>query len=417
MNCTKILYAIAVGVLFGLLVSSCDREGVSEPTIQETSLSPEGSPIGGPEYLAVLKPGKNVFELAKDEDLHIIRYAEDSNILLFTSANKSRGDLEKIKGFSDLELNEIANLSDGVNLIVGFVEFGWDETMYPTQTTLACLGLDDVHPHARGDGIRVAVIDTGVDPRHPHIAGQLEIINDPTLGYPYEYDPDLVVPGEEPYPAFGHGTHVAGTILTVAPGATIVPFRALPKQGTGTDFEVAVALHSALKAGVDVVNMSLRLQEDSDVVKAMIARLERARVVMVTAAGNNTEDREPVFPASDQRTIAVAATSSEDNAICNEIADFSALGIRVDFGAVGVEVMSSVPGGKLNTPPWVKSATGTSVACAIATGSICAAMGDLLDAKIPGDEIEMLRRTALRVTNGSVLEGRISVYHALGLDE
>ena len=135
---------------------------------------------------------------------------------------------------------------------------------YATQWAGDYLGLPAAHTIARGAGVRVAVLDTGIDPLHPAFAGRL------LDGYDFvdmDNDPSEVgVAGTDPI--FGHGTHVAGLVVLAAPDALILPVRVLDRDGAGNIWVLAEALAYAVNPdgdpstddGVDVINLSLSTQ-------------------------------------------------------------------------------------------------------------------------------------------------------------
>ena len=130
---------------------------------------------------------------------------------------------------------------------------------YTAQWAPAALRLPEAHRLATGAGVRVAVLDTGVDRSHPALANSLlpgfdfvDFDNDPSEG-------SRVGVG------FGHGTHVAGLVAMVAPDAAIMPLRVLDAGGQGNAWVVAEALLYAVDPdgnpdtddGAHVINMSL----------------------------------------------------------------------------------------------------------------------------------------------------------------
>src|SRR5512140_3715419 len=131
---------------------------------------------------------------------------------------------------------------------------------YQQQWAQAALHLADAQRISTGKGIRVAVLDTGVDAQHPLLAGKL------LPGYDFvdgDLDPSEV--GTRFDAGFGHGTHVAGIVLTAAPDARIMPLRVLDAQGMGNTWVLAEALlfavdpagNPATDDGADVINLSL----------------------------------------------------------------------------------------------------------------------------------------------------------------
>lgn len=172
-----------------------------------------------------------------------------------------------------------------------------------------------LHRIARGEGVRVAVIDTGVAD-HPRLA--------------VEAVADLVSPGT-PDPHLdcdGHGTIVAGVVNRVAPGATILSirqssahYRQVDGGAAGTLESLATAIHRALDAGAQVINTSVVSCLDPGVLfdarplHDALHRAEAEGAVIVAAAGNAGTVCQPgmvVFPAHEETVLSVAAVHPGD---------------------------------------------------------------------------------------------------------
>jgi subtilisin family serine protease len=184
--------------------------------------------------------------------------------------------------------------------------------------------------------------------------------------------------------AFGHGTHIAGLIRTVAPAARILPYRVMDAEGRGKLYDIAVGLERALEEEVDVVNLSFRFAEPSALLDGILDRLVARGVRVVAAAGNRAGAA--AYPASHPGVIAVAAADG------GALAGFSA-SRGVDIAAPGVELVSSYPGSGLAT------ASGTSMATALVTGSL-ALLGPVRSGG-PGPR-DLLRATALPLEGTTV---------------
>ena len=193
-------------------------------------------------------------------------------------------------------------------------------------------------PQTLGAGVRVAVIDTGVDCTHPD------------LQCDFSAGVNVLDPSAPPADDNGHGTHVSGTIAAkwdgrgvvgVAPDATIIPVKVLDKDGGGALSDVVRGINWAAEHHVDVINMSLGSPKGSRSLEAAINRAYRAGVTIVAAAGNEGPDPDTVgYPGAYPHVIAVAASDKQD-----DIADFSSRGPQVAFTAPGVDILSTVPGG------------------------------------------------------------------------
>ncbi|MGI9254042.1 MAG: S8 family serine peptidase, partial [Thermomicrobiales bacterium] len=195
-----------------------------------------------------------------------------------------------------------------------------------------------------GSGVKVAVIDTGVDESHPFISGRTALgFNAFTRGADYldagngiDDDNDGQIDG-----AVGHGTHVAGIIRQIAPGATIVPIKALDSEGTGQAFYLAVALDYAINSGARVINLSLGAAQPSQAVTDLIDAAKQSGIVIAAAGGNSGNGQQSFPAATDESNLAgVAAT---DNG--KKLASFSSRYEALDLAAPGVDVISSFPVG------------------------------------------------------------------------
>lgn len=176
---------------------------------------------------------------------------------------------------------------------------------------------------ATGYGIKVAVIDSGLDLDHPDFQcpGKIEVIT----------DSDFVGDGNGPEDGNGHGTHVAGIVgactnnnegvVGVAPDSTIMPIQALDAEGSGNLLLLASAIRAATDAGAHVINMSIgALQGVStiDMFVSLFPELDEAveyavskGVVLVAAAGNETYPMCSV-PAVAEDIVCVGATDNRD---------------------------------------------------------------------------------------------------------
>jgi type VII secretion-associated serine protease mycosin len=192
-----------------------------------------------------------------------------------------------------------------------------------------------------GAGVKVAVIDSGVEATHPDLAGQVlpgvDIISG-TEGV--STDPN------------GHGTHVAGTIAAltgnglgvsaVAPDTRILPVRVLSATGSGWSSDIAKGIIWAADHGANVINMSLGGSGQDTATSNAVAYARSKGVTVIAAAGNSRLLGSPVnYPAADAGVIAVAATDSND-----KVAGYSNQGSYVDVAAPGSAIASTVPVGQ-----------------------------------------------------------------------
>ncbi|WP_454191082.1 S8 family peptidase [Paenibacillus sp. Marseille-Q7038] len=184
--------------------------------------------------------------------------------------------------------------------------------------------------------IRIAIIDTGVQPDHPELVGKL------LPGYDYvDWEPNSS-------DGNGHGTHVAGIaaaatnngvgIAGMAPFASIIPIRSLDNNGNGLLSSVANGIVYAANNGAHVVNLSLgSLANDSFLQAAVQYAWDRGAVVIASAGNSNSST--PVYPAYLPGVVSVASTNSSDVK-----STFSNYGAWVDVAAPGEQILSTYVG-------------------------------------------------------------------------
>lgn len=226
---------------------------------------------------------------------------------------------------------------EGVRQMI-VIAVGGTITDYLDQSWMDRVHLADIQAHTKGDGVRVAVIDTGVKADHPALEGAIlpgidfvDNDDDPSEeANGVDDNDDGTIDG-----GAGHGTMVAGIVHLVAPNAGILPIRALTDEGTGKTWYVAKAIRYAVDHGADIINLSLGLTNRVHVITHEIERAAAASVLMVSAAGNNNQEYPPFFPASQASVLSVAALDSSDVK-----AEFSNYHPSVDLSAPGVGILA-----------------------------------------------------------------------------
>lgn len=242
-------------------------------------------------------------------------------------------------------------------LVGGPARWGGDSAPAPISDPGTVPGPDP----AVGKGITVAVLDTGIAEVGFSVqsgAADAEVADE---------DGD----GRRDAPA-GHGTHVAGLVASMAPGAVIVARRILTGvAGVASDLSVAQGLLDS--AGADVVNCSFSgpvLDDGAPLAVERALALLPPRTVVVACAGNQGTDR-PQWPAASKRVIAVGAIQRRRRSRRFDRPDFTNFGGWVDCCAPGVDVPSTFLRG-IDGFDGFASWTGTSMACPQVAGAIAA---------------------------------------------
>src|ERR1700737_1516524 len=220
----------------------------------------------------------------------------------------------------------------------------------PAQYALAPLRLPEAHTLAHGAHVTIAVIDSGIDLKHPELAGAISDSFD-ALGSK-----------EGPHV---HGTGIAGVIVAharlmgSAPAANIVAIRAFataPSGAESTSFVVLKALDYAASHGAQIVNMSFAGPKDALIERGIAAAASKG-IVMVAAAGNAGPKSPPLYPAANPNVIAVSATDAHDKLFAA-----SNRGSHIAIAAPGADIFLPAPDGKYQIT------SGTSFSAAYVSG-------------------------------------------------
>jgi len=215
---------------------------------------------------------------------------------------------------------------------------------------------DLVQGTTTGDPIKVAIVDTGIDVKHPDLKDNLKG-GVSTIGYTTSYNDDN-----------GHGTHVAGIVAAlnndigvvgVAPEANLYAVKVLDRRGSGYLSDVIEGLDWAVANGMQVVNMSLGTSAYNKSFEDAVKKVNAAGITQVAAAGNSGPgDNTVTYPAKFTEVIAVSATDKFDT-----IASWSSRGPQIDLAAPGVSIYSTYKGSTY------KTLSGTSMAAPHVTGA------------------------------------------------
>lgn len=219
---------------------------------------------------------------------------------------------------------------------------GPEEMGNEAQYAINLLGLTDAHRFRRGQGIVVAVLDTGVQLNHPDLVGswteaRYDFVDDDAV-------PNDVADGQDNDgdghidEAFGHGTHISGILHLTAPDARIMPLRVLEADGHGNIFVIAEAIQFAVANGADIISLSLGSTQESDLMEDILKDVvERTDVIVIAAAGNMNSNAEQ-FPASEEEVLAVTSIDAG-----SKKSDFANYGEWIDVAAPGEAILSAFP--------------------------------------------------------------------------
>ncbi|EAW38403.1 S8 family peptidase [Lyngbya sp. PCC 8106] len=202
-----------------------------------------------------------------------------------------------------------------------------NDPFYGQQWNLRSINVETAWNETHGEGVTVAVIDTGVS--------QVPDLKDTEFVGGYDFVNDRAEASDDN----GHGTHVAGTVAQstnngygvagVAYNAKIMPLKVLSAGGGGTIADIAEAIKFAADNGADVINMSLGGGGESQLMQEAINYAYNKGVVIVAAAGNSGQNAAG-YPARYPKVIGVAALDPTGNKT-----PYSNFGAGVDIAAPG----------------------------------------------------------------------------------
>ena len=220
----------------------------------------------------------------------------------------------------------------------------------------------------QGEGVIVAILDSGIQ-AHP------------------QFDEVYIVPidlagGGMAGPGAAHGTSVASIITGsegIAPAAELFVVRLLDGEGLGNSYHVAQGIVQAVDFGVQIINMSLGVYQDSPLLRQAVKYADDRGVIMVAAAGNDGYNRMP-YPAAYPQVLAVTAVDAG-----GQHALFSNQSKEIDFAAPGVGILTA------KEDKGTTLFSGTSAAAPFVSGTLASLIsGD--DALSPKQAVEALKR-------------------------
>jgi thermitase len=246
------------------------------------------------------------------------------------------------------------------------------------QAAFDLLGIGQAHAAAKkfGEGIKIALIDTGLDLNHPVLQKHLT---------PPEQWRDFVdkdnVPQDQPSnttpSGYGHGTAVAGLILQMAPRATILPIRVFKPDGSSNTEDLYQAIAYAVSMNADIINISGGSLEPDYTLHALIGATSSLGIYTVAAAGNTGLVDKGTYPA---RLSYSLAPSYPTKGFVFGVGSMKTDYAISSFSASGDGIFTYLPGEDLTTlypNNQTAKVTGTSFSTPLMTGVLALALGEL----------------------------------------
>ena len=280
---------------------------------------------------------------------------------------------------------------------------------------LDVVGIPSYYKTATGKGIKVAVLDTGIDLKHPDLVSRIKSTASFIDG---ETVQDSIV---------GHGTHCAGTVAGplnstgnirygVAPEAELLIGKVLSNKGSGFDDSILDGIDWAAEQGARIISMSLGSKRMKDRPYAphyerIAKRLLEKGVLIIAASGNDSNRPAYTMPTSNPAAcpsiIAVAAVDMYTNIAFFSNCQMDSIG-EINISAPGVSVYSSWPGGRFNT------IDGTSMATPHVSG--LAALHLEKNSDFTGRDLwNTLEQTAYKVGDGWWSQEQIEPHYGAGI--
>jgi subtilisin family serine protease len=312
---------------------------------------------------------------------------------------------------------DLTGISVGATIDVGYAgpQFTWSQPKdFQKFFHLKTVQADQVWSSTDGKDTVVAVIDSGLNYNHPDLANALYIntreipnngFDDDGNGYIDDvYGYDFAFGDNYPFDDESHGTHVAGLIAGtqsgVAPGAKILPIKAIYPTGSATLSSVVSSILYATQMKVDIINMSLGGEgETSALVKSALERARKAGILVVVASGNSAKnvDVVPFFmnEKDGANVLAVGATDEAGNLTRYSNYGVKNVGIAAPGGTDTRPIMSTYSyynfGAYVGYP-------GTSMAAPIVAG--VAALAKSINKNLYGEQLkQVLKQSALTLPN------------------
>lgn len=191
-----------------------------------------------------------------------------------------------------------------------------------------------VWPSSTGKNVKVAIVDTGIDLKHPDLLANIRTgIN-------------IIRPTRTPDDDSGHGSHVAGIIgalsntvgvVGIAPNVELYPVKVLKSNGVGYLSDIIAGIDWSVSHGMDVINLSLGTTTDIQSMHDAVARADQAGIIVVAAAGNSGGS--VMYPAAYSEVISVGMIDEN-----GQVDQYSSRGSELELVAPGSNIYSTYRG-------------------------------------------------------------------------
>ncbi len=295
---------------------------------------------------SVLNPLDSVDYIYGYDDYHFIQFDNHQSTLKAIEYYSALSCVEFVE--EDAYLSE-AVVDDGNEMIFE------SAAGYPTAVQSGIFGYTSAKAESDGYDVKIAVIDSGVEINHDFLKGRV-----------VDSGVDVINNSGTANDDRGHGTHVAGIIVSnTLSNVSVHAYKALNSSGSGTVSQISLAIDAAIEDEVDIINLSMSMKGSSNALRSSVKKAYNAGIAVIVAAGNNRSDLtySSYSPASFDECITVMSCSNTRN-----ILDTSNYGTPCDYAAPGENILSTY----INNT--FKLSTGTSMAAPF----ICAAAAYLL---------------------------------------
>ncbi len=347
------------------------------------------------------------------------------------SVEKSESKEKFIKTFVDSHVGEIENVEN--DRIIHVDPIASDRIRAKDVSDFDNWGIDSIgaryawQKNIWGEGVVVAVVDSGVDILHKDLIENADIntgeipnngIDDDKNGYVDDYyGYNVITKKGDVFANSEHGTHVAGIIgahhrettlvtnkmLGVAPGVKILPVKFLDTDGSGSLSDALLAIDYAVKRGARIINASWGGDVCSKALLAKMLRLESAGVLFVTAAGNagNNLDDAPEYPASFMTSTSITVGAIDSFAGRFKWSNYSNNAVHIF--APGVDITSTVPGNNY------EALTGTSMSTPFVSGAAALVMSAFPELTAHQVRTLLMEKATVDQDYSNISRGRLSL--------